>query len=120
MAQRTLGASGSGTVGYMAPEQAMGKPRLASDVFSAGLVIYRMLSRHLPAWPYEWPLPGLSNARRRVDDSLISVLRTSLEVSLRRRYPDAVAMLSAFRRARYPKLRLVRGLTTRRGSRRAA
>lgn len=116
VAQRTIGASGSGTVGYMAPEQAMGKPRFASDVFSAGLVIYRMLSRQLPTWPYEWPLAGLTNARRRVDASMIDVLRTALEVNLRRRFVDAVEMLEAFRQARYPKLRLVRGTIPRRKS----
>jgi serine/threonine protein kinase len=33
-ALRTIQASGSGTVGYVAPEQAMGRPSLRSDVFS--------------------------------------------------------------------------------------
>ena len=43
----------------MAPEQAMGKPSFCSDVFSLGLILYRMFSGELPEWPYEWPLPGL-------------------------------------------------------------
>ena len=38
---RTLKASGSGTIDYIAPEQAMGRPKFQSDVFSLGLVVYR-------------------------------------------------------------------------------
>ena len=63
VAARTLAASGSGTVGYVAPEQAMGKPSLRSDVFSAGLVIWRMLSGKLPKWPYHLPLPGTEKVK---------------------------------------------------------
>ncbi|MBT8467101.1 MAG: serine/threonine protein kinase, partial [Deltaproteobacteria bacterium] len=55
---RTIMGSGQGTVGYIAPEQAMGKPSFRSDVFSMGLLIYRMFAGELPAWPFDWPLPG--------------------------------------------------------------
>ncbi|HNP65715.1 MAG TPA: serine/threonine-protein kinase, partial [Woeseiaceae bacterium] len=48
---RTLKASGSGTIDYIAPEQAMGRPKFQSDVFSLGLVVYRLLSGRLPEWP---------------------------------------------------------------------
>ncbi len=61
---RTLKASGSGTIDYIAPEQAMGRPKFQSDVFSMGLVLYRMLSGVLPEWPYEWPLAGYDAAER--------------------------------------------------------
>ena len=40
---RTLKASGSGTIDYIAPEQAMGRPKFQSDVFSLGLVLYRAI-----------------------------------------------------------------------------
>ena len=53
---RTLKASGSGTVEYIAPEQAMGRPKFQSDVFSLGLVLYRLLSGSLPEWPFTWPM----------------------------------------------------------------
>lgn len=64
----TLSASGSGTVGYVAPEQAMGKPSLRSDVFSLGLIIYRILTGRLPEWPFEWPLPGHDRLRQKTQD----------------------------------------------------
>ena len=48
VAMKTIRASGSGTVGYVAPEQAVGKPSFRSDVFSLGLILYRMLSGKLP------------------------------------------------------------------------
>jgi serine/threonine protein kinase len=58
VAYQTLRASGSGTVGYVAPEQAMGKPSFRSDVFSLGLILYRMFSGVLPEWPYAGRLPS--------------------------------------------------------------
>jgi serine/threonine-protein kinase len=95
VAVRTVEASGSGTVGYLAPEQAMGKPSFRSDVFSAGLVIYRMLSGRLPEWPFKWPLPGLARVRQKVPPAFIAVLQRALQVNHRKRYPDAEAMYAA-------------------------
>lgn len=100
VAQRTLRASGSGTVGYVAPEQAMGRPSKRSDVFSLALVLYRMLSGHLPEWPYDWPPPGHDRLRRRLHPDMIALLRRALEVDPRKRFCDADRMLAAFRRAR--------------------
>ena len=68
---RTLKASGSGTIEYIAPEQAMGRPKFQSDVFSLGLVLYRLLSGKLPEWPFEWPLAGHDNLAARVRAGLI-------------------------------------------------
>ena len=50
VAHRTLKGSGAGTVGYVAPEQAMGQPCFQSDVFSLGLMMHRMFSGKLPEW----------------------------------------------------------------------
>jgi serine/threonine-protein kinase len=98
IAQRTVRASGSGTLGYIAPEQAMGKPSRRSDVFSLGLILYRMFSGHLPEWPFDWPPPGHDRLRRRLHPELISLLRRAMQVDPRRRFRDADQMLSAFRK----------------------
>lgn len=39
---------GSGTIGYMAPEQIQGKPRAASDQYALGIVVYEWLSGTRP------------------------------------------------------------------------
>ncbi len=93
---RTIMGSGQGTVGYIAPEQAMGKPSFRSDVFSMGLLIYRMFSGELPAWPFDWPLPGAERLRRTVSRDFIAFLRRSIEVRERKRFRDGVQMQRAF------------------------
>jgi eukaryotic-like serine/threonine-protein kinase len=104
VAQRTIDASASGTVGYMAPEQAMGRPSVKSDVFSAGLVIYRLLTGSLPQWPFEWPLPGHARLRK-VAPELEPILRKALSIDARKRFRDAEHMLSEFRTAKKKVLR---------------
>jgi len=45
----------------------MGRPKFQSDVFSLGLVLYRLFSGKLPEWPFKWPMVGhdrLQNAFR--------------------------------------------------------
>lgn len=100
VAQKTLKGRGTGTVGYMAPEQAMGKPTMRSDVFSMGLIIYRMLTGWWPEWPYEWPFPGHERLRGKVSPELIRFLRKATDVDQRKRYRDAMQMLEAFNKAR--------------------
>jgi eukaryotic-like serine/threonine-protein kinase len=106
VAQKTVRGSGTGTVGYMAPEQAMGKPSLRSDVFSAGLVIYRMLTGVWPEYPFEWPPPGYHRLRGRVHPDLIAVLRKAIQLNPRKRYRDAEQMLAAYLPAKEKALRL--------------
>ena len=93
---RTIVGSGQGTVGYIAPEQAMGKPSFRSDVFSMGLLIYRMFGGVLPEWPFDWPLPGADRLRRTVSRDFIAFLRRSIEVRERKRFRDGVQMQRAF------------------------
>lgn len=102
---RTMVASGSGTIGYMAPEQAMGRPSAKSDVFSLGLMSYRILGGVLPEWPYEWPQRGYANLRRKAHPELIAWLKKSLEIRPSRRYQDANEMLRAFHSAKRKSLR---------------
>lgn len=108
VARRTIQGSGSGTMGYMAPEQAMGKPSFRSDVFALGLVLYRMFAGVLPDWPYDWPPPGLQQLRRKVPQDFIQLLRRALEVSPRKRYRDAVQMRDAFLKIKPKVLRKLR------------
>ncbi|MFH1919692.1 MAG: serine/threonine-protein kinase [Planctomycetota bacterium] len=100
VARRTVQGSGSGTVGYVAPEQAMGKPSFRSDVFSLGLVFYRMFSGRLPEWPYQWPPPGFDRVRKRLHPDLIEVVRRAVEADPRKRFRDAGQMQVAFRKVK--------------------
>lgn len=102
---RTLTGSGSGTVGYIAPEQAMGRPSFRSDVFSLGLLFYRLFSGQLPWWPYRAPLPGMDRLRRKLQPEFIEFLLRTLEVDERKRFKNAVAMNTAFQRLRGRTLR---------------
>jgi len=96
IARRTVHGSGSGTVGYMSPDQAMGRPSLRSDVFSLGLLIYRLMTGHLPEWPFEWPLEGHARLKRSTSGDFIVFLQKSIELNPRRRYADAAEMLAEF------------------------
>ena len=100
VAFRTLRAEGTGTVGFVAPEQAMGRPSLRSDVFSAGLILYRLLSGTLPEWPFEWPFPGHVRLESRVHPDMLSVLRRATNLDPRKRFADAGELRDAFERAR--------------------
>jgi len=100
VALRTVKASGSGTLGYLAPEQALGRPMFQSDVFALGLVIYQLFSGQLPEFPYQWPMPGYARIRSKLRRRTIAWLRKSLEFRHQDRYRNAVAMETAFKNIR--------------------
>lgn len=93
---RTIKASGSGTIDYIAPEQAMGRPMFQSDVFSLGLVIYRLLSGKLPEWPFEWPLAGYDRLAARVRPDMVEFLKKAIQLDPKKRFRDAMQMQAAF------------------------
>ncbi len=97
-ANANLPGSGTGTIGYLAPEQAFGRPSPASDVFALGLLIYQMLAGQLPDWPYQWPPPGFNRLRRVVRADMIALLQRATAVDHKKRFRDAQHMLRAFRR----------------------
>jgi serine/threonine-protein kinase len=107
-AQRTINGEGTGTVGHMAPEQAMGRPSSRSDVFSIGLIAFRLFSGHWPEYPFAWPMPGTANLRQRAHPDLVDIIRKSLEVNSRKRYRDAQAMLEQWKRARLKAMRFAK------------
>lgn len=106
---RTLKASGSGTIDYIAPEQAMGRPKFQSDVFSLGLVLYRLLSGKLPEWPFHWPMTGHERLRARVRPEIAGILRRAIHLDPADRYKDAMQMYAAFQRAQSKARRQRRG-----------
>lgn len=95
---RTLKASGSGTIDYIAPEQAMGRPKFQSDVFSLGLVLYRMLSGRLPEWPFTWPLAGHDRLSARVPPAMVAMLQKAIQLDPNKRYASAVQMQAEWKR----------------------
>ncbi|MDH3533819.1 MAG: serine/threonine-protein kinase [Gammaproteobacteria bacterium] len=96
---RTLKASGSGTIDYIAPEQAMGRPKFQSDVFSMGLVLYRLFSGKLPEWPFNWPMAGHDRLVARVRPEVVAMLKKAIQLDPAKRYRDAVQMQAEFERA---------------------
>jgi serine/threonine-protein kinase len=95
VAKKSRHYSEAGTLGYMAPEQAYGRPTRASDVFSLGLIAYEILTGVLPTWPFEWPPAGHDRFKRKVPAPVQPVLRKAAQFAPRRRYPDAGAFLHA-------------------------
>jgi serine/threonine-protein kinase len=100
LAQKTVRGAGTGTIGYMAPEQAMGKPSARSDVFSIGLIAYRMFSGQWPEWPFEWPPPGIARLRRKAHPEMIEIIRKAIEPNPRHRFADAGQMYTAWKRVK--------------------
>ncbi len=88
--------SGSGTVGYLAPEQALGRPMYQSDVFSLGLVIYKLFSGKRPEWPYKWPPENHTRIRKKLRPKLLKWLRKSMEFKPQDRFRTAVSMQRAY------------------------
>lgn len=89
----------AGTFGYMAPEQAYGRPRFASDVFSLALTAYELFSGKLPGWPFDWPLEGSRRFEARCPEPIKPVIRRGLELDLGRRWRDGIEFQKAFARA---------------------
>jgi serine/threonine-protein kinase len=112
--------SASGTLGYMAPEQAMGRPTFRSDVFSLGLVMYRIFAGELPTYPFEAPLPGAARAKRILSPDYLALIRKAIETNPTKRFRDAVAMLNAMKQIRQPLKETARAstATSKRSSRR--
>ncbi|MCP4508059.1 MAG: serine/threonine protein kinase [Fuerstiella sp.] len=107
VARRTVHGCGTGTVGHMAPEQAMGRPSVRSDVFAVGLVIHRMFSGQWAEWPYQWPLNGHRRLRERIPPTMITWLRKALELNAAQRFRDCAQMQNAFTRLRPGALRFI-------------
>jgi len=83
-----------GTPGYVAPEQAYGRPAYPSDCFAIGVILYEYLAGVLPKWPFRWPPRGHKRLRERTSLAFVSFLRQALAVDPEKRFPNADRMLA--------------------------
>lgn len=91
--RRTVAGDGSGTKGYMPPEQLALRPSARSDVFAAGVVFDEMLFGARPS--------GRQSARyrkRRLPKGVIDLIERAVAIDPTDRYRDATEMLEELRR----------------------
>ncbi|MEZ4332476.1 MAG: serine/threonine-protein kinase [Myxococcota bacterium] len=88
-----------GTFGYVAPEQAYGRPRFSSDVFSLALTAYELWAGALPGWPFEWPFEGATRFVARCPERVQPVIRRALQLDLRKRWADGIEFHEALTKA---------------------
>ncbi len=95
-----------GTPGYVAPEQAYGKPTYQSDCFAVGLILYEYLTGVLPRWPFRWPPKGYQRLRERTSLAMPAFLKRALAIDPQKRFADAGEMRIALIEAVPKNLRL--------------
>ena len=101
-----------GSPAYTAPEQSLGMPRPASDIYALGVLLYRLLGGCLPydgespgeiALKHtEEPIPALRALRPEIPEALEMVVRVALAKSPDARFPSAAALAQALLAAVVP------------------
>jgi serine/threonine protein kinase len=84
-----------GTPGYVAPEQAYGRPTYRSDCFAVGLILYEYITNVLPKWPFRWPPRGHKRLREKTSPAFVKFLKQALAVDPDKRFENAEKMRSA-------------------------
>ena len=84
-----------GTPGYVAPEQAYGRPTFRSDCFSVGLILYEFLTGYLPRWPFHWPFRANQRLRDKTNPGMMHFIKRALAVDPAHRFLNATQMGSA-------------------------
>lgn len=95
-----------GTPGYVAPEQAYGRPTYRSDCFALGLILYEYITGVLPKWPFRWPPRGCNRLREKTNLAFVGFLKQVLAVDPDKRFANAEKMRSALLQAVPNKLKL--------------
>jgi ABC-type phosphate transport system substrate-binding protein len=98
-----------GNAAYVAPEQVVGMVTPASDIYAAGVLLFRLLTGRLP---YEGesageialkhtnePIPSLRTLRPDISEAVELVVRVALAKTPQARFPDAAALAQALRAA---------------------
>lgn len=98
-ADETKSANWAGTLKYMAPEQKDGYADERSDIYSAGITCYEVLSGHTPA---ELNRSPLHQAIPSVPENLSDVIMKALETDPKERYQTSRAMLKALEECEIP------------------
>ena len=106
-----------GNAAYVAPEQALGMIRPASDVYAMGVLLFRLLSGKLP---YDGedaeeialkhanePIPSLRALRPDIPEALELVVRMALSKSPEARFASPAALAQALHSAVLPESQLV-------------
>jgi serine/threonine-protein kinase len=88
-----------GTPGYVAPEQAYGRPTAGSDCFAVGLILYEFITGTLPRWPFRWPMRGAKRLRERTSASMVQFMKKALSVQPEDRFTSAQKMLEGLLQA---------------------
>src|SRR5215469_1889072 len=98
----TTTGAGIGTVEYMAPEQALGQTDTRSDIYSLGVVLYQMLTGHVPytgSTPFQVlmrhtsePLPDPRQLNPNLPPDIVSVLQMALAKDPNQRFQSAQAL----------------------------
>jgi serine/threonine-protein kinase len=84
-----------GTPGYVAPEQAYGRPTYRSDCFAIGLIFYQYITGTLPQWPFRWPPRGYNHLREKTNLAFARFLKKALALDPEKRFANAEKMLTA-------------------------
>jgi len=107
---RAKTAEDYGTPGYVAPEQAYGRPTYRSDCFAVGLILYEYITAVLPRWPFQWPFAGRDRLRKKTGPAFVRFLKKSLAVAPETRFANAAAMHKTMMESLPAKQRRVLGL----------
>jgi len=102
LSRRSVSNTMIGSRPFMAPEQILGKSRLASDVWALGVILYALATECLPFYDenekqlmdliLEMPPEGPSKLEPGLPKALEGIILKCLEKELAKRYPDAMAL----------------------------